>query len=84
MALGTTIDVPTPDGTESISIPRGTQPGEVITLRKKGIPRLRGGGRGNLHVLVKVEIPKNLNSKQRKLLEEFAELVPSKKRRLFS
>ena len=65
-------------------IPKGTQPEDVITLRKKGVPRLRGGGRGHLHVLVKVEIPRNVNSRQRKLLEEFVEVSSEKKRRLFS
>ena len=83
-ALGTSIEVPTPDGKESINIPKGTQPGDVLTLRKKGVPRLRGSGRGNLHIVVKVEVPKSLTSKQKKLLEEFAELSPNKKRRLFS
>jgi len=83
-ALGTSIMVPTPDGDEKVAIPKGTQPEDVITLRRKGVPRLRGGGRGNLHILVKVEIPKVLNSKQRKLLEEFVESSSTKKRRLFS
>ncbi|MED5465405.1 MAG: molecular chaperone DnaJ [Myxococcota bacterium] len=85
-ALGTTIEVPTPDGEESVTVPAGTQPGEVITLRKKGVPRLRGGGRGNLHIVVKVDVPTNLTSKQRKVLEEFDELPAGKKqkRRLFS
>ncbi len=83
-ALGTSIEVPTPDGSESVSIPKGTQPDDVLTLRKKGVPRLRGGGRGNLHVVVRVQVPKSLTSKQKKLLEEFAAISPSKKRRLFS
>lgn len=83
-ALGTSIMVPAPDGEEKVMIPKGTQPEDVITLRKKGVPRLRGGGRGHLHVLVKVEIPRNVNSRQRKLLEEFVEVSSEKKRRLFS
>ncbi len=83
-ALGDTVTVEGIDGPEEVSVPKGTQPGDVITLRKKGVPRLRGSGRGDLHVLVKVEIPRHLNSRQKQLLEEFASLGEAKKRRLFS
>lgn len=83
-ALGTKIEVEGPEGPESIDIPKGTQPMDVITLRKKGAPRLRHSGRGDFHVICKVEIPKSLSSKQRKLLEEFAELAETKRRGLFS
>lgn len=83
-ALGTEVEVDGVDGTETVKIPKGTQPNEVITLRRKGVPRLHGSGRGDLYIVCKVEIPRNLNSKQRKLLEEFAELGGKKKRSLFS
>ncbi len=82
-ALGTEVTVEGVDGPEVISIPKGTQPMEVITIKRKGVPRLRGGGRGNLHVICKVEVPRNLSSKQRKLLEEFASTVEPKKRSSF-
>jgi molecular chaperone DnaJ len=84
--LGTEVEVKTVDGTEKVEIPKGTQPNDVITLKKKGVPRLRGGGRGDLHVVVRVEVPTSLSSKQKKLLEELAAtgLGTTKKRSLFS
>ena len=81
-ALGAEITIEGVDGPETVRIPAGTQPSRVITLKRKGVPRLRGNGRGNLHVVCKVEIPKKLTSKQKKLLQEFAALT--KKKGLFS
>ncbi len=73
-ALGCTVPVPTLDGeSESLTIPAGTQPGHVFTLRGKGITRLRGPrGKGDLHAHVMVDIPAKLSDKQRALLEELA------------
>jgi molecular chaperone DnaJ len=70
--LGADIAVPTVDGDEKLTIPAGTQPGKVITMRGKGIPSVRGSGRGDQHVVVNVEIPTRLNADQRKLVEELA------------
>ncbi len=83
-AMGGTISVQGADSVEEVEVPGGTQPGDVITLKRKGVPRLRGNGRGDLHILVKVEIPRNLSSRQKELLEEFAAQGEPKKRRLFS
>ncbi|MEO0813930.1 MAG: DnaJ C-terminal domain-containing protein, partial [Myxococcota bacterium] len=82
-ALGTETTIENVDGEVELKIPAGTQPNEVLTVRKQGVPRLRGSGRGDLHVIVRVAVPKELTSKQRKALEQYAELPP-KKRRLFS
>jgi molecular chaperone DnaJ len=72
-ALGTTLTVPTVDGTEEVEIKPGTQPDTSIRLRGKGVPHLRrSGARGDLLVLVDVEVPKKLSKKQRELLEAFA------------
>jgi molecular chaperone DnaJ len=72
-ALGTTITVPTVDGAEEVEIKPGTQPDTAIRLRGKGVPHLRrAGSRGDLHVLVDVEVPRKLTKKQRELLEQFA------------
>ena len=79
-SLGTEIEIDGVDGKEKVEIPKGTQPGSVLTLKKKGVPRLRGGGRGDLHVVVQVEIPTSLNGKQKKLLEELAASGIGKKR----
>lgn len=83
-ALGGTVTIQGVDGAEEVEVPSGTQPGDVITLKRKGVPRLRGNGRGDLHVLVKVEIPRSLTARQRELLEELAAPSEPKKRRLFS
>ena len=85
-ALGTQVQVDGVDGPEKVDIPKGTQPMDVITLKRKGVPRLRGGGRGDLHVVCQVQVPRSLSSKQKKLLEEFAETLGegNKKRTLFS
>jgi len=73
-ALGTTLEIPTLDGSERMHIPEGTQPGDLLRLRGKGIPRLRGQGRGDQVVILDVRIPKKLNKKQEELLREFARL----------
>ena len=71
-ALGTTVTVPTLDGDEEIEIAPGTQPGEVITLKGRGMPALRRGRGGDQAVVVNVVIPRNLSDEQRDLLERLA------------
>ncbi len=71
-ALGAEVQVPTLDGEATLSIPPGTQPGQVFRLPGKGIPHLRRNGRGDQIVVVDVEIPTRLNARQRELLEELA------------
>ena len=72
-ALGTTIVVPTVDGEEIVEVKAGTQPGTEIRLRGKGVPYLRRSGqRGDLHVLVDVEVPNRLSRAQREALEAYA------------
>ena len=77
-ALGTQLEVPTLDGKVKYTIPEGTQSGTVFRLRGKGIPSLRGGGRGDQFVTVTVEIPKNLTQEQRELLTKFGETFGEK------
>ncbi len=74
-ALGAEVEVPTLDGKVKYSIPEGTQTGTVFRLRGKGITNLRGGGRGDQFVTVKVEIPTGLNKEQKELLQKFAESI---------
>ena len=71
-ALGAEIEVPTLDGRVKLTIPEGTQPGAVFRLRGKGIPFLRGGGRGDQFVSVNVAVPKSMTSAQKELLRQFA------------
>ncbi len=73
-ALGADVDVPTLEGRRQIRVESGTQSGDVIRLRGEGVPRLGGGPRGDQLVRVFVEVPTNLTSEQRELLERFAEI----------
>jgi len=84
-ALGDEVQVPVLDidekkeTTEKLTIKPGTESGEIITLRNKGVPHLRGGGRGDLHVHVQVKTPKKLSSEQKKLFERLAETMEEEK-----
>lgn len=73
-ALGTTKEVPTLNGAEKLKIPRGTQSGKVFRLKGRGIPHLRGYGRGDQIIEMIVTIPTKLSRKQEDLLREFARL----------
>jgi molecular chaperone DnaJ len=78
--LGADVEVPTVDGPESLRIPSGTQPGKVLRIRSKGVPHLRGNGRGDQMVVINVEIPKHLKPEQRDLFEQLAESLGSEVR----
>jgi molecular chaperone DnaJ len=71
-ALGTSVTLQTLDGEERIDIRPGTQPGTVIPLRARGVPHLRGVGRGDLLVHVDVQVPTRLDGEQERLLRELA------------
>jgi molecular chaperone DnaJ len=74
-ALGTTVQVPTLDGDVALDIPSGTQPGETILMRGRGLPPLSRGRTGDLRVVVNVAIPRRLTREQRSMLEAFAATV---------
>ncbi|MGE5551680.1 MAG: molecular chaperone DnaJ [Bacteroidota bacterium] len=71
-ALGTTAMVETLDGEVELKIPEGTQPDTVFRLRGRGVPRLRGSGRGDHYVRAKVRTPTRLNNEQRELFRRLA------------
>jgi molecular chaperone DnaJ len=71
-ALGAEVSVPTLEGPITVKISPGTQPGEVIRLKGKGMPRFRGYGKGDLLVRVGISVPEKLTQHQRALLEELA------------
>jgi molecular chaperone DnaJ len=73
-ALGGSVEVPTLDGPEPIEIAPGTQGGEVVHLKGKGMPRLQGRGRGELVALLRVQTPTDMTDEQTELLHRFAEL----------
>jgi molecular chaperone DnaJ len=71
-ALGTEVPIKTLEGEERVEVPPGTQPGSVLRIKGKGMPRMNGG-RGDLVVQVRVEVPKNLTERQRALLQALAQ-----------
>ena len=79
-ALGAEVEIPTVDGPAKLKIPAGTQPGKVLTMRTKGIPHLRGNGRGDQKVIVNVEVPTRLTAEQRELFEQLAKSLGSEVR----
>lgn len=72
-SLGTKMTLETLDGDEDLAVPPGTQPGHEFVLRGRGVPRLHGRGRGDLRVIVRVEVPTKLTSEEADLLRRFAE-----------
>jgi molecular chaperone DnaJ len=73
-ALGDLVEVPTIDGQpQELRVPAGTQTGETFIVKGKGVPRLRGGGRGDLIVHANVVTPRNLAKEQRDLLKKLAD-----------
>ena len=73
--LGCNLEVNTVDGKEEITIPAGTQPGKVLTLENKGVPKLGNPvSRGNHLISIKVDIPTKVNSEERDLLAKLAEI----------
>jgi len=73
-ALGTTIDVPSLNGTKGLKIPAGTQYGSIFRIKGQGLPDIRSGRRGDQMVQVVVEVPTKLNKTQEELLREFAKI----------
>ncbi len=71
-ALGGEVEVPTLEGRGKLRVPAGTQPGTVLRIKGKGIPRRAGMGRGDQRVEVAIEVPTQLTERQRRMLEELA------------
>ena len=73
-ALGTQIEIPTISGRTTLKIPPGAQTGGEIRIKGKGLPNVRGYGRGDLVARIFVEVPTHLTAKQRDLLEQYSHL----------
>ena len=73
--IGAELEIPTIDGKVKYNLPAGTQTGTTFRLRGKGIPELRGRGRGDQYVTVRVQIPTSLNGEQKEALRAFAEAM---------
>jgi len=74
-ALGTEVEVPTLYGAAKLKVPSGSQTGRVFRLKDKGIPHLRGSGRGDQMVVLRLVTPESLSKEQRKLFEELAKML---------
>ncbi len=72
--MGAKIDVPTLDGTVTVTVPPGTQSGQVLRLQGKGLPIFNSSSRGDQFVRIKIMVPKNIDRRSRELLEEFERL----------
>jgi molecular chaperone DnaJ len=79
VALGGSVKVPTLNGQEDLSIPAGTQTGARFKIRGKGMPSVSGRGRGDLHVIARVAVPKKLTKEQKQLLEELGKTMRDEK-----
>lgn len=82
--LGAEMKIETIDGSETVTVPPGTNSGERIRLDKRGVPSLRGGGRGSLYFEIEVHHPKKLSKDEERLLRELAkargeDVLPAKK-----
>ncbi len=80
-ALGAKVQVPTIDGNVTMTIPPGTQSGQELRLKGRGVPHVNGEGRGDQYVKISVKVPEKLSDRQREMLEEFDETWSSDPRR---
>ncbi|MGH2925433.1 MAG: molecular chaperone DnaJ [Solirubrobacterales bacterium] len=79
--LGGTATVPTLEGDREVDVPVGAQPGQRVVLRGLGLPSLRGGRRGDEHVVLDVQVPDDLSSEERELVERLHESLDDPDRR---
>ena len=75
VVMGAELEIPTIDGKVKYNLPAGTQTGTTFRLRGKGIPELRGRGRGDQYVTIRIQVPTSLNSEQKEALRAFAEAM---------
>jgi len=79
--LGAALKVPTLDGAVEVTVPPGTQPGEVLRLRGKGLPVFGARGRGDLHLRIEVRVPERLSAAERELYERLRALKTGPRQR---
>jgi molecular chaperone DnaJ len=72
-ALGAVVEVPVLGGTAKLTVPAGSQPGQRLVLKGKGMPHLRGRGRGDAAYEVVLEVPTHISARERELLEQLRE-----------
>jgi len=73
-ALGARVEIPSPEGVLRLRVPPGTQSGQRLRLRERGVPSARRGGRGDLIVEIRLVLPGVLDERSKELLREFARI----------
>jgi molecular chaperone DnaJ len=73
-ALGADLEIPTLDGKVTMTVPRGSQPGDVVRMKGLGLPDVRGHGPGDILVRLQVEVPRKLAAREEEILRELAGL----------
>jgi molecular chaperone DnaJ len=84
VALGSTVQIPTPDGPVALKIPAGTEAGKLLRVKGRGAPHLKGGGRGDLLARVKVTVPKKLTKSEKEALEGYVKVSRENPRERFA
>lgn len=79
IVLGDVIEADTVWGKVKLKIPEGTEPGSLVRIKDKGLSKLRGGGKGDHYVRIKLEIPKKLSSEEKNLYHKLSEFKNSKR-----
>tara|TARA_Y100000588_G_C13906340_1_gene775152 strand:- start:118 stop:810 length:693 start_codon:yes stop_codon:yes gene_type:complete len=74
LVLGAKVDVPTLSGSATLNVPAGTQSGAVMRMKGKGIPSIKGFGKGDQYVTVQAELPTSLNKKEKGLFQELCDI----------
>lgn len=82
-ALGTDVDVPTPDGRVSLKIPEGTEDGRLLRISGQGAPELNGSGRGDLLARIRLTVPQKLSKQEREAIENLQKVSRENPRERF-
>jgi molecular chaperone DnaJ len=83
-ALGASVEIPTPDGPVALKVPSGTESGKLLRVKGRGVPRLKGNGRGDLLARINVTVPKKLTKAEREALEAYQKASHEEPRQRFA
>ena len=83
-ALGASVEIPTPSGPVSLKVPGGTESGKLLRVKGRGVPHLKGSGRGDLLARVRITVPKKLTKAERDALEGYQKVSREEPRERFA